>query len=199
MPSLSLTDLVDIVSASGTPKATKVRRIKHRPPYNPAADFYKRLRDSIIEAHQQGEDRSALDQTLSGLTDAKKMKAFPRILSGYRKWWGQKELVWFVPPSESYSAHGIDVSVNPELGLEVNGIPHLIKLYFKAEPLSKNRTDIITHLMAVVLGPDCPEVTVMSLLDVRRAKLIAPTVPIEGLSGILDAELAYISTLWPTL
>jgi len=199
MPSLSLTDLVDIVSASGTPKATKVRRIKHRPPYNPAADFYKRIRDSIIEAHQQGEGRSVLGQTLNGLTDAKKMKAYPHILSGYRKWWGQKELVWFAPPTESYSARGIDVSVNPELGLEVNGIPHLIKLYFKAEPLSKNRIDIITHLMAVVLGADCSEVTVMSLLDVRRAKLIAPTVPIEGLSGILNAELAYISTLWPTL
>jgi hypothetical protein len=199
MPSLSLTDLVDIVSASGTPKATKVRRIKYRLPYNPAADFYKRIRDSIIEAHQQGEDKSALDQTLNGLMDAKKRKAYPAILSGYRKWWGQKELVWFPPPTETYSAHSIDVSVNPELGLEVSGIPHLIKLYFKAEPLSKNRIDIITHLMAVVLGADCPKGTVMSLLDVRRAKLIAPTVPIAGLSGILDAELAYISTLWPTL
>jgi len=34
--------------------------------------------------------------------------------------------------------------------------------------------------------------TTMSVLDVRRSKLFSPTVPIAGLTDILNAELAYI-------
>ena len=49
MPQISLTDFVDIVSTSGTPKATKVKQVKYRPAYNPAIDFYKRIRDDIVE------------------------------------------------------------------------------------------------------------------------------------------------------
>ena len=45
---LSLTDLVDIVSKSGTPKATKVSHVKARPDYEPAHDFYRPLREQII-------------------------------------------------------------------------------------------------------------------------------------------------------
>jgi hypothetical protein len=185
MPVLSLTDLVDIVSASGTPKATKVRRIKHRPPYNPAADFYKKIRDTIIQTHERLQTKAALNQAVSGLTDPKKITSYPSVISGYKRWWGRRQLLWFDPPYEVYSAHDVEVSVNPELGLEVNGVPHLIKLYFKAERLSKNRIDIITHLMAEMLSTQCPPQTIMSVLDVRCSNLISPTVPIEGLSGIL--------------
>jgi len=89
------------------------------------------------------------------------------------------------------------------LGLKVDGAPHLIKLYFKSKPLEKNKVDIITHLMATTLSGLCPStsntITVMSVLDVRRGKLISPTVPISALMGMLQAELAYIATLWPSV
>jgi hypothetical protein len=42
---VSLTDFVDIVSKSGTPKATKVAQVKKRGRYEPAVDFYKPLRE----------------------------------------------------------------------------------------------------------------------------------------------------------
>ena len=61
MPNLSLTDLIDVVSKSGTPKATKVRQIKNRPAYQPAIDFYKPLRDTFVKIHTEGADRSSLD------------------------------------------------------------------------------------------------------------------------------------------
>ena len=201
MPHLSLTDFVDIISASGTPKATKVKQIKFRPAYNPAADFYKRIREGIIEIHKNGYNKSHIGSTLTGLTDKKKETAYPEIVSGYKKWWGNKQIIWFEPPNDLFSSHGVDVSVNPELGLEINGASHLVKLYFKGEPLAKNRIDIITHLMAAVLTNSCPSPssTVMSVLDVRRSKLISPTVPIPAIGGILEAELAYISALWPSL
>jgi hypothetical protein len=195
MPQISLTDFVDIVSRSGTPKATKVAEVKNRPPYEPAFDFYKPLRDRIIDIHEKGKSKSDLAAVMAAVTDPKKITAYPDIIAGYRKWWGNKSLAWFDPPSHLFTQHGVDVSVNPELGLVVNANRHLIKLYFKAEPLTKNRVDIITHMMAVALGLNLKGVT-MSVLDVRNSKLISPTVPISHLNAMLDAELAYIAALW---
>jgi hypothetical protein len=37
------------------------------------------------------------------------------------------------------------------------------------------------------------------VLDVRRSKLIVPTVSGGGLLPIVDAELAYIAALWPNV
>lgn len=196
MPRISLTDFVDIVSSSGTPKANKVRQIKHRPPYIPAFDFYKPLRDRIIETHGAGESKDYLQDLMSSINDRKKITAYPHVLEGYVSWWGRKNLEWFDPPNDLFSLHGVDVSVNPELGLHINGEPHLIKLYFKSEDLTKNRVDVIHHLLDSTLATRCPENTIMAVLEIRRPRLYVPTIQIQNLTAALGAELAYISDLW---
>lgn len=196
MPRISLTDFVDIVSASGTPKATKVSQIKRRRPYQPAFDFYKSIRDHIIETHENNRSKETIRRVLSSVHDPKKLAVYPAVVAGYTGWWGSKNLLWFDPPDDVFSQHGVDISVNPELGLVINDHPHLIKLYFKSDPLSKNKIDVITHLMETCLGSQCPRDTTMSVLDVRKGKQISPTVPIPTLNAMLHGELAYISTLW---
>lgn len=106
---------------------------------------------------------------------------------------GRKALVWFNPTNALYSKHNLDVNINPELGLMVNGTPFLIKLYFKAKPLLKNKIDIITHLMSISLSNSSPPSTVMSVLDIRQSKLIQSTVYVDSLTRSLNAELSYIS------
>jgi hypothetical protein len=197
MPRISLTDFVDIVSKAGTPKVTKVKDVKNRSEYSPAADFYKKVRECIVDAHRQNLPKAALAKLLAAITDEKKLAHYPEVVQAYTKWWGRKKLVWFQPPAAVFSAHGVEVNVNPELGLSINGKPHVIKLYFKGEPLSKNRIDIATHLMEVRLRPKCPNGEVMAILDIRSGRLINPAVPISALTAALDAELAYIAALWP--
>ena len=197
MPDISLTDFVDTVSASGTPKLNKVRHMKRRGPYSPAKDFYRLFREHLTVIHRQNRSKQALNEVILELTDSKKINNYPFLIQGYQKWWGNKNLDWFEPPNTAWSAHRVEVRVNPELGFVVNGQPHLIKLYLKAPNLTKTRFDIITHLMEVALSELCEPETTMSVLDVRRSRLISPTVPIEGLSAALDAELAYIGVLWP--
>ena len=199
MHRLSLTDFVDIVSKSGTPKATNVARIKNRPDYEPATDFYKPLRDCLIETHRKNLNAQNLKKLLHSLNDGKKIKNYPDIIKGYSTWWDKKTLEWFEPASENYMLHEIAVSINPELGLIINGQPHLIKLYFKSDPLTKNRIDIVTHLMEICLRKHCQHGEVMAVLDMRNGKLITPRVPIPALSATLDAELAYIAALWPNV
>jgi len=210
MPHLSLTDFVSIVSASGTPKATKVRQVKHRGPYSPAVDFYKGIpavdfykgiREGIVACHKDRRGKKHLARILERLTDKKKITNYAAVARGYRRWWGRKALVWFEPPHDVYTHSGVDVSINPELGLTVDGQAHVIKLHFKADPLSKKRVDIITHLMGLAFAEWTPpdEAPVMSVLDVRRWKLISPTVPVPHLTAIVDAELAYVAALWPSV
>jgi len=199
MPKLSLTDFVDVVLKSGTPKATKIVQVKERPDYHPALDYYKKLRDRVIETHSEGKDKAFLSNLIPEIDDQKKIQNYVDIVGAYKKWWGRKQLEWFDPPNKHFSHNGIDVMVNPELGLRINGEPHLIKLYFKPDPLRKNRTEIITHLMAKCLSDEVEVGTKMSILDIRSANLISPTVPIASLDAMLMAELAYIAALWPAI
>jgi hypothetical protein len=199
MPKLSLTDFVDIVSKSGTPKATKVAQVKNRPKYDPATDFYKPIRDFFVELHKKKHPKSKLKSALTSVTDPKKLTNYPGIISGYSKWWGTRALTWFDPPADTFTAHGIDVAVNPELGLAINGKRHLVKLYFKSEPLAKTRAAIVIHLMEKALRTHCSQGELMAVLDTRKAKLIVPTVSVPHLNAVLLAELAYISALWPSV
>lgn len=196
VPQISLTDLVDIVSRSGTPKANKVTAVKRRPDYEPAFDFYLALRNAIVETHRKGLGKDALRQVLATVSDGKKRTNYPAVIDGYLQWWGRKKPVWFDPPREVYSQNGMDVIVNPELGLALNDKPHVIKLYFKDDNLSKLRVDVITQLMELALRPRCKTGEVMCVLDIRNSKLFACDPNLSGFQPIINAELAYISTLW---
>lgn len=46
---ISLTDFVDFVCKSGSAKLTQVKKVKYRDDYSPATDFYKALREGIIQ------------------------------------------------------------------------------------------------------------------------------------------------------
>lgn len=195
---LSLTDFVDIVSKSGMPKATKVAQIKSRAEYEPAFDFYKPLREHIVDVHSSNKAKNSIDDVMGGVIDKKKLSNYPSVVEGYKRWWGRKTFVWFDPISKPYAANGVEVNVNPELGLQFNGQRHLIKLYFKQEPLSKKRVGIITHLMETTLREAYGSQETMSILDIRNARLLSyERSPLAG--PMIDAELAYIANLWPSL
>lgn len=120
------------------------------------------------------------------------------MIAGYKSWWGRKTITWFPPPRETYSSAGVDVAINPELGLEIDGQRYVIKLYLKAdEVLEKTRADLIVTLMNHVLSPAQPEGTQFSVLDVRKSKQFTYSLTRRDFQAMVDAELAYIATLWP--
>lgn len=199
MPRISLTDFVDIVSSSGVPKATKIAQIKARPEYQPQFDFYKALRESIQKLHQTNSKKADLDKILLSLNDKKKIENYPAAIKGYKKWLGNKSTKWFSPPKDDLSKLGIQVSVNPELGLEIDGVRYVIKLYFKGDKLSKPRVDLITNTMEDTLRPLSQPDDIMAVLDVRRAKLFEGAGPSNKHSAIVIAELSYVASLWDAL
>lgn len=196
---ISLTDFVEVVSKAGTPKATKVRTIKYRAAYNPATDFYRPLRTGLSRFHKQNRPRTCIHELLSEISDPKKLRRYGKALDGYKKWMGTKEIRWFEPEKKTYTASGVELAVNPELGLDFNGARHLVKLYFKDEPLTKLNIDLITVAMAISLHEQLARGTQMCVLDVPRGKLYKLSIPVGPTRAVVDAELAYVASLWDSV
>lgn len=200
MPTISLTHFVDFVSKVGTPKLTLVKNVKEQlaNAYDPASDFYKTVRDGIIEMHKKGDPKTTLDVLLTGLGDHKKQTAYPPIVAGYKKFLGRKAIAWFDPPREEWTHAGLAVNVNPELGLNINGVPHAIKLYFKAVKLTKLRIDIATQLMELALGTGGSS-TVFGVLDVRNARLFTSGGTSSGVIALLRGEAASFAEVYASV
>jgi len=152
MPEISLTDFVDFVVKAGTPKLTKVRQVKDRGDYDPATDFWRPLREAITNFHQQGgTDKRQLDRVLTAVTDRKKSGRYASAVHSYKKFLGRKQTTWFDPPRDVWSNAGLDVRVNPELGVIINGTRHATKLYFKDDKPDKRKFDVVLAIMEEAL------------------------------------------------
>ena len=138
---ISITTFVNFVLANGPRRLTEVKRAKalYEAEYSPAKDFYKSLREIIIAAAQQ--DLSArntcdLIHSILGGVDARKLGHYQECIAGYKRWLGRKRIVWnkaFVSEGSKWAWDQLIVRVNPELGVSVNGKPHILKLHFKSK------------------------------------------------------------------
>ena len=197
MPEISLTDFVDFVIKSGTPKLTKVRSIKNRGKYNPAFDFWRRMRGGIQEWHRTGSsDKSQLNALVELCPDLKKIGRYHAALRGYKKFLGRKRLAWFDPPSQDWTYRALTVRVNPELGLKIDGKPCLIKLYFKDEPLSKLRVDAVIDLMNMSLLTQAPRGCTSAVLDVSSGKIFAGSATQADSEILLKGEAVAFAEMW---
>ena len=199
MPRISLTRLIDFVSKPGGPKQTSAAQTKRQlaEGYDPATDFYKIFREAVIEAHRDGLGKAHITSAASRVQDTKRRASYPDLAKAYNAWWGKKQLTWFQPPFAEWNAgNRFTVGINPELGLDIGGEPHVIKLHFKDEKLTKNRVEIITHLMMQELGSDVGAGTRFSVLDVRNKKLHTIDPP-SFWGPLLRAEMAHLAALWP--
>ena len=200
MPTISLTHFVDFVSKAGTRKLTVVKNIKQQlqDEYDPAVDFYKPLRDAIVQMHKSSQPKSALDSLLADLTDKKKITAYPPIVKGYQKFLGSKQVSWFEPPKDEWNHGGLSVKVNPEIGLLISDTPYVIKLYFKADQLTKLRIDIATHLMELTLS-NKGKPLVFGVLDVRNGKLFPAGVALPGITALLQGEAVSFASIYAAI
>jgi hypothetical protein len=194
MPKLEkvpLTTFVDFVLRSGTPKLTVVRNYKNRRPYDPATDFYKLLREAIVRYHQNNEPKKALD-TFVATCHPKKQTNYVAAVTGYKKFLGTKKIEWFTPPTGTWSAGGITMKVNPELGLSFGGVKYAVKMYMKGQKLAPNRIETINQLMTEALsGGDTMQ---FGILDMREAKLHTAMMD-PALKALLKGEAAAFATM----
>ncbi|MEZ0484976.1 hypothetical protein [Fibrella aquatica] len=185
-------DLLDYALTTGTAQQRLVREIKYRPDYDPRNDYWKRLRDRIAKMHQQAEPLSVLDD-LCKAVPTKKQPNYQKAVAVYKRFMRNKTIDWFKPVKRTWKHDDLLVSINPELGLVINGTPHVIKLYFREQPLMKDKTVGIIQLMESTLSTYHPAETVYSILDVPRNKLLTATNAKQNMILTMEAQaLAFI-------
>jgi hypothetical protein len=197
MERVSLTYFVDFVLKVGTPKLSGVKEFKeHR--YDHLTDFYKPLREAIIDMHEKGKPDRALDDFLGTLTDERKRRIFPGLVEGYRKFL-RPGMKWFTPPHTTLPVGGLEININPELGFEIDGTPYLVKAYFRGEPLAQKRVATVLGLITAALGPGRPG-TVFAMLDVKNSRLrTLKSAPNPRLGLLIRGEAASFSTIYASL
>jgi len=197
MPEISLTTFVDFVSKSGTARLTYVRKAKdlYQQEYEPALDFWKSLRDGIVDMHRHNRPKNTLDNVLVGITHRNKINLYPSRIAAYKRWVGRKIIRWRGCEPELWRHGSLTVRVNPELGISINGNDYIIKLYFKEERLSKYRVDTMLFLIRSTFSQKCSDAT-PAILDVPRGNLIEPTRDISDIDALLIGEAAAFIQMW---
>lgn len=197
MPDISMTTFVDFVLASGTKRLTCVRRAKkdYKQKYDPARDFYRLLRDTIINMHEELKAPEILDELIRTQNNPRKILPYKECIDAYKQWCKRKQIEWIGKYNVVWTNSKLTVRVNPELGIRINGTPHVIKLYFKGEQPSKRRLETMFHLLQSTLPQDLKG-AVPSILDVRRGNLFSPNRVIGNIQALLIGEAAAFLAMW---
>jgi hypothetical protein len=149
--------------------------------------------------HRTGKPDKVLDEFLAVQRDERRRRIYPSIVSGYRKLLASGSMKWFEPPVNPYRIGDIEINVNPELGLIIDGKPHVLKMYFRGEPLSAKRTSVILNLLTNGLEGVAQPGTAFAVLDVRNAKLHGFKAPNPRISMLLRGEAASFATIYSAL
>lgn len=198
-----MTTFVDFVLASGTSRVTVVKRAKaqYQVAYDPAKDFYKLLRESIINAAVQNLDgKETFDSVRSVLRKIKapKLRAYEECIDGYKKWRGQKKIIWrkaVGSESPEWTQGRLVIRVNPELCVFIKGKRYIVKLYFKEEKPSKPQLETMFHLLKQYERRKRIPI-IVGILDVRRGRLHSQTREVPGIEPLLTGEAAAFQTIW---
>lgn len=197
MDNVSLTYFLDFALKSGTPKLTVVREFKYRDEYKPQIDFHKPFRDKLIQTLQDGAPISDLEKWSSGV-DVKKRAIYRANASGLRKVLGRKQVTWFQPPKSNYTIGPVILNVNPELGVEIQGTPHVIKLYLKEDELTRYKVQLILHVLEQAFSGSTAAPK-FGVLDARRGKLHVGCAISPNIGALLCGEAAAFATMYAGL
>ena len=194
MPTISLTDFVDFVISVGPTKLTKVREIKRRDKYGFRFDHWRELREGIVVFHGEGSvDKNKYFEQLVNSQDEKKQSSYRPLAANYKSFLGRKQITSNPVERTTWTYKQLKVRINPELSLNINNKPYLLKLYFKATELTKSRVDVILLLMKHAL-PRTDEM-IYGLLDVHHNRLYDAG-PQDRLLPLLHGEADNFLTMW---
>jgi hypothetical protein len=142
---IGLTQFIDFTVKGSEAKTNMVRKIKYQEDYHPSFDYWKQLREGIIKYHEQGLELDFFTSLVEGV-DPKKKPNYIEAIKQYKKFLRNKDVVWFDPGKASWLGNELNVRASSELGLIIDGEPHIIKLYLKGKNEKIDKRTIKTAL-----------------------------------------------------
>ncbi|MBU9673857.1 hypothetical protein KQ939_09935 [Planococcus sp. CP5-4] len=195
---IGLTQFIDFTIKGSTAKTNMVRQIKYQSDYNPAFDYWKQLRDGIIKYHESNLNLDFFDQLLAQIDDKKK-KNYTHAIKQYKKFLKNKDISWFNPGKSTWISNELIVRSSPELGLIIDGEPHLIKLYFKgkSEKVDKRNTSTTLALLTTSsYEENYDSIVNRSVLNLDKVKLYSNSNITEDQLIALESEASQFMYIW---
>jgi hypothetical protein len=186
------------VTAPPAGRIAAVTGLKHQPDYDPAIDWWKRLRDFIPRNHRANGTKADIDSFVDGVT-GRKEPSYRARAEAYKDWWGPRNIRWVGGSPLPWTSGNVEVSVNPELFISVDGVRHVVKLYFKgSERLTADRANVVLRLMELKYrGGATPDGRpVCGVLDLVQEEFHVPTSSLAYLDPLLTGEAAAFSSVW---
>src|SRR6187402_545556 len=131
---IPLTTFIDFTVAQGTTRVALARRSEDE--YDPKRDFYKGLRERTIRQFVEGWNAAAFRRSLREVKNPRKQASYESCRRGLTRWARGREIAATRSRASFWQAGGLEVRVNPELRLIVDGYRFIAKLYFKADELT---------------------------------------------------------------
>jgi hypothetical protein len=181
----------EIATTETIKKARVISKQKNRDDYSPEKDFYKILRDHIQTMHKNERDVEYLENAPRATTHTARKEHYNIMISQYKKWIKKKKIEYFQPPRDAYTTSNTHIIANPELGLEINGVPHVVKLFLHKDKLTQVRANFMLAIMDC-LWPEKNNV----ILDVRNKKEFKFSGNAANYIQAINAEVASIESIW---
>jgi hypothetical protein len=195
---ITMTSFARFILADAQSKMAQARSIRHQyeDGYRQSSDHWRYLRSELRDALVAGGPRSAVKVIPKGVRE-KQRSAYESACAGMFKFWGRKHLQLIGEPEPRHWTYGrLDVKVNPEWQLDLDGVETVLKLYLKRDlTLTKRLADPLLSLMAVTFDPEARGMS-MGVLDVHRGKLFSGTAHNYELRPVLEMQAAAFLVGW---
>ncbi len=195
---ISLNQFYPFVLADSMAKRSELMAIKRTQGlYTPAVDYWRLLRLQIAAHHQflPGPGLDAL-ATAVELAHPDRKDHYHTAVANYRRFIGRKKIEWIDKPRRGiWLADELRVRVNPELHVTINGEPHVIKLYLRADPkwaLNQRTANPLAYLLSATHG----HLGKPLVVDVMRGRSYGLTRQGFDYESMLRAQAAAFVSLW---
>ena len=192
---ISLNEFTRFAVANSNNKVQTLTHIKssQNSVYAPEKDYYKYLREGVIN-YEDGSLSLADFQVLNiGLSDSRKTTGYQAPLNGYTTWRGQFSGQGLSVVKKRWSNGSLVVKVNPTICIEDGGLKNHIIVNFKKEPFSQDRVNVMTTVMNEVYNNNSDR---SYILNVRDQNLLTVT-PSATHSLRVVMEAAALQAIWP--
>jgi hypothetical protein len=196
--SVGLSQFTEFTLKGTSAKTNMVRKIKYQEKYHPAFDYWKPLRDEIIKFHSQNLEIECFENLVKKV-DQKKKTNFVVAIKQYQKFIKNKDIIWFDPGKATWLGDELTVRSSPELGLIIDGEPHLVKLYFKgkSDKIEKRNINTTLTLMNTSIREKAYNFTANnSVFNLNKSRLFTENKFNDDMLIALESEASQFMFIW---
>ncbi|USK54216.1 hypothetical protein LIS82_22015 [Cytobacillus solani] len=200
--SISLTQFIDFtLTASGAARANYVHKVKTSE-YFPGMDYWKQLREGIREIHENNLPIDHLYKIIDTVNE-KKRENYRRSINQYVSFARKKDIEWFDIGASHWSFNNqLTVRSQPELGLFIDGVPYLLKVYYKGKNTNINKNKVVSALTLMDTSSrnfSPPYGAINAILNLNNKKLYESNGANKRLLLSLEGDAAQFVYLWNNL